>query len=83
MQAELAHLASPHKDLRYCPSRMSGTKTTPPTFKAEGRKRRKKVEIREVCFREVSREKPAAEVLCFCVFFLSYCKSLLFAVFAA
>lgn len=38
MQAELAHLASPHKDLRYCPSRMSAAKMTPPTFEAEGKK---------------------------------------------
>lgn len=33
MQAELAHLASPHKDLRYCPSHMNSTKMTPPTLK--------------------------------------------------
>lgn len=62
MQAELAHLASPHKDPHYCPSHMNSTKMTP-QFLNEEKKRKDggRVVQGSVFLGEVRREKSAGE----------------------
>lgn len=61
MQAELAHLASPHKDPRYCPSHMNSTKMTPPILNGKEEKRWGRVVQGSVFLGEVRREKLAGE----------------------
>lgn len=61
MQAELAHLASPHKDPRYCPSHMNSTKMTPQILNGEEEKRWGRVVQGSVFLGEVRREKLAGE----------------------
>lgn len=61
MQAELAHLASPHKDPRYCPSHVNSTKMTPLILNGKEEKRWGRAVQGSVFLGEVRREKLAGE----------------------
>lgn len=61
MQAELAHLASPHKDPRYCPSHMNSAKMTPPILNGREEERWGREVQGSMFLGEVRREKLAGE----------------------
>ncbi len=61
MQAELAHLVSPHKDPRYCPSHVNCTKMTPLILNGIEEKRWGRAVHGSVFLGEVRRETFAGE----------------------